>query len=317
MLIVCVAIWSDMSVVCAISKVEEAPLSVSEIRRYAATECVVLHIPATKSSICKSCDWLNGETWWDEFGLMWGWARSWHGRNIVKSVLEWSWDSTGQRPCTTSGHPSNSFQLGTQTQAAKSNIESWQRPSRNKWTWANHVIPDPPSFTSAAHLAPWTNHHGCTMLLRSLPRGRVARSCPGTLAWHFRRSLFRLFFGFYDDFLDFFTHTHKPRNSMPPSIGRSQRRDTRNLFLCWFFFVIKGLSLWAKDKRLFFRHFCQSEISTFASSPGGLVHQWWRSQFRLRCRRWAWNCRWLQKLRVQLFVARNSVSQSFLKLFFI
>ena len=238
----------------------------------------VLHIPATKSSICQSCDWLNGETWWDEFGVMWGWARSWHGRNIVKSVLERSWDSTGQSdhdraqlavlrnsevadllltflrwPCTTSCHSSNSFQLGTQTQAAKSNVESWQRPSRNKWTWANHVIPHTPSFTSAAHLAPWTNHHGCTMLLRSLPRGRVARSCPGTLAWHFRRSLFRLFFWFYDDFLDVFTHTHKPRNSMPPSIGRSQRRKTRNLFLCWFFFfVIKGLSLWAKDKRLFF-----------------------------------------------------------------
>lgn len=232
----------------------------------------VLHIPATKSSICQSCDWLNGETWWDEFGVMWGWARSWHGRNIVKSVLERSWDSTGQSdhdraqlavlrnsevadllltflrwPCTTSCHSSNSFQLGTQTQAAKSNVESWQRPSRNKWTWANHVIPHTPSFTSAAHLAPWTNHHGCTMLLRSLPRGRVARSCPGTLAWHFRRSLFQLFFGFYGRF-----HSHWQAKEQHAAIDWEKPEAWhKKLASVLIFFVIKGLSLWAKDKRRF------------------------------------------------------------------
>lgn len=106
------------------------------------------------------------------------------------------------------------------------------------------------------------------------------------------------FFNFFSDFMDVFIHTDKLRNSMPPSIGRSQRRDIRNLLLCWFFLWSKDWAYEPKTKD-FFKRFFQSEISTFASSPGGLVHQWWRSQFRLRCRRWAWNCRCLQKLFVE------------------
>lgn len=123
------------------------------------------------------------------------------------------------------------------------------------------------------------------------------------------------FFNFFSDFMDVFIHTDKLRNSMPPSIGRSQRRDTRNLLLCWFFLWSKDWAYEPKTKDVFKRFFrvksqhlhllqvglCISGggLSSACAVAGGLGTA---VAFK--------SCLW------NFVVARNFVSQSFLKLFF-
>ena len=119
--------------------------------------------------------------------------------------------------------------------------------------------------------------------------------------WHdiFEGHFFDFFFDFMMIFWTFSLTLTSQGTACRHRLGeaRGEKQET-----C---FCVDSFFLWSKDwayepkTKDSFLDICVNEISTFASSPGGLVHQWWRSQFRLRCRRWAWNCRWLQKLFVE------------------